>query len=212
MPSTPSTADSWEPFRDAQKGAIAAVLIELVNEQDNAVTIAQIADRAGVSRPTFYKYFPTLGAAMLFAHRQVTEEIFRHGMAMQTTAENADGLTRFLDGMRTLASFAEARPDLVRFTNYFDYAFRRHGLTESESRSLLEAESQLAVITRTSFENGQRDGSIRRDLDVDQTVEVMGMSMLGLVQRVLVTGSPSGMAVAQQFATALDAWRRYLSP
>lgn len=211
MATTQLATDSWELFRDAQMNGIATALVELVNEQDTPITIAQIADRAGVSRPTFYKYFPTLGAAMLFVHRQVVEEIFKHGQT-HAVAEHVDGLTQFLDAMDSLASFTKARPDLVRFTSYFDYTFRRHGLAETEYHTLLEEEIKLAAITRASFEIGQQDGSIRPDLNVDQVIEVIGTSMLGLAQRVLVTESWSGINVEQHFATALDAWRHYLRP
>ena len=211
MPTTHLATESWNVYRDAQKEGIAAALIELVNEQDAPITIAQISDRAGVSRPTFYKYFPTLGAAMLFAHHQVTEEITKHGQE-QTSAEHADGLTQLLEGMRIVGTFAEARPDLVRFTSYFDYTFRRHGLTETEHRALLEKEGELATITYAFFQIGQQDGSIRADLRADEIVEVIGASMLGLAQRALVAESRNGINLRQHYDVALDAWSRYLSP
>ncbi|MGN9837181.1 TetR/AcrR family transcriptional regulator [Nonomuraea sp. H19] len=214
MPTTQLANESWERFRDAQRAGIAAAIIELVNEQDSVITIAQIADRAGVSRPTFYKYFPTLGAAMLHVHRQVIDTIAEHGQ-QSPSEEDLDGLTQFLQRMSALASLARVRPDLIRFTSYFDFTFRRHGLTDDEHRALQELEVALMEIARESFRKGQQDGSIRPELDIPHMVEVIGASILGLAQRALVTADdPSAreIDIERHFATALDAWRAYLTP
>lgn len=209
MPTTQLAANSWELFRDGQKSGIAAAIIELVNEQDSPITIAQISERAGVSRPTFYKYFPTIGAAMLFVHRQVIEQMSVYGQ-VHTHSDGVDGITQFLEQISTLAVIAQARPDLLRFTSYFDYTFRRYGLTDDEHRVLGEDEANLFAIARAPFERGQKDGSIRPDLDATHTVEAIGTSILGLAQRVLVTESAQ-TDIEHHFAIAFDAWRRYLS-
>ncbi|UUU28469.1 TetR/AcrR family transcriptional regulator [Streptomyces sp. CA-210063] len=214
MSATPLVNESWERFRDTQRAGIVAAIIELVNEQDSVITIAQIADRAGVSRPTFYKYFPTLGAAMLHVHRQVIDTIAEHGR-QSPAEEDLDGRTQVLQRMATFASLASVRPDLIRFSSYFDYTFRRHGLTDDELRALHEREAFLMEIARESFRKGQQDGSIRPELDIPQTVEVIGESILGLAQRALVTADgPSAreIDIEQHLAMALDAWRAYLTP
>lgn len=214
MSATQLTNESWERFRDAQRAGIAAAIIELVNEQDSVITIAQIADRAGVSRPTFYKYFPTLGAAMLYVHRHVIDTIGKHGR-QSPADEDLDGLTQFLQQMGTIAALVRDRPDLIRFTSYFDFTFRRHGLTDDERRALHELEGTLMRFARELFRKGQQDGSIRPELDIAHMVEVIGANILGLAQRALVTAddpSARDIDIERHFATALDAWRAYLTP
>ena len=56
-------AQRWVDLGETQRAAVAAAVVDLVAEGRTPLKVAELAERAGISRPTFYKYFPTLGAA-----------------------------------------------------------------------------------------------------------------------------------------------------
>jgi AcrR family transcriptional regulator len=69
---------SWDhtvdEHRTAQRGAIAAAAWVLAQEHGPlAITMSQVADAAGVSRPTLYKYFPDVEAMLTAHHRKHVE-------------------------------------------------------------------------------------------------------------------------------------------
>lgn len=69
---------SWdhtmEGHRRAQREAIAATAWTLARENGPfAVTMSQVAQTAGVSRPTLYKYFPDVEAMLIAHHRRHVE-------------------------------------------------------------------------------------------------------------------------------------------
>ena len=201
----------WEIFRDAQRREISSAIVELINEADGPITIAQIADRAGVSRPTFYKYFATVGAAMLHTHRLVLQELAVHAEGHQPNT--GPGLDRLLDAHRVIYELAEHRPDLMRFSSYFDYTFRQNGLTQAEQELLHDLETSQTRLSLPIFEQGQLDGSIRPELNPEPTLFAMGTSLLGTVQRLLVSwDQPQDLhqEPVVLFNTALDAWDRFL--
>lgn len=69
---------SWdhtvEGHRRAQREAMAATAWTLAQENGPfAVTMSQVAQTAGVSRPTLYKYFPDVEAMLIAHHRRHVE-------------------------------------------------------------------------------------------------------------------------------------------
>ena len=54
----------WLDLADQQRAAVAKAAVDLVAEGSIPIKVGDLADRAGITRPTFYKYFPTLGAAV----------------------------------------------------------------------------------------------------------------------------------------------------
>lgn len=204
--------DAWELFRDSQRAGIAEAIIALIGEQDEPVTIAEISQRAGISRPTFYKYFPRLGAAMLYVHLEVIDAITRHAQAAVAASAGA-GIGKVLAGFGAFKDLVLDRPDLIRFTSYFDFTFRRHGLSTEERRQLHDVERERSRFGLASFLDGQRDGSIKSELDAEETLQVMSLALVGLAQRLVVTiDEPDavGVDVDAAFEVALEVWRRYL--
>lgn len=69
---------SWDhavdEHRSAQREAIGAAAWALARQHGPfAVTMSQVADAAGVSRPTLYKYFPDVEAMLTAHHRRHVE-------------------------------------------------------------------------------------------------------------------------------------------
>jgi AcrR family transcriptional regulator len=70
--------ESWgrtvDQHRTAQRDAIAHAAWALAQERGPfAVTMSQVADAAGVSRPTLYKYFPDVESMLTAHHRKHVE-------------------------------------------------------------------------------------------------------------------------------------------
>jgi len=100
----------------SQRGRIAAGVIAAVVEVGYAqATVSQVIAAAGVSRPTFYKYYPNKAEAFFDVYRQATDFL------CETMAEaGAGGRTGWAARVRgrlaTLLGTFEANHDLVRFT------------------------------------------------------------------------------------------------
>jgi AcrR family transcriptional regulator len=63
-----------DAHRAAQRDAIAAAAWALAQERGPfAITMSQVADAAGVSRPTLYKYFPDVESMLTAHHRKHVE-------------------------------------------------------------------------------------------------------------------------------------------
>ncbi|UGQ12091.1 TetR/AcrR family transcriptional regulator [Yinghuangia sp. ASG 101] len=206
------TRNYWDVFRDRQRTGVAQAVIALVSEVEAPLTIAEIADRAGMSRRTFYKHFPTLGSAMVHTHRVVIEQILTH--TQHTQQADLNGLDRLLAGFRALFDIAKERPELIRFLSYFDFTFRRHGLT-SEQRAEFGARQtgHIVQLPMQALQEGQADGTIRSDLDVRTTVVAMGNSVVGILQRLQIMDEYTNghdETAQRLFDLELEAWRTYL--
>jgi AcrR family transcriptional regulator len=184
MASLATRASRWDALRDQQKASVAEAIIRLVSEGTSAVTVAEIADLAGISRPTFYKYFPTLGTAMLHTHRVVLLRIGDYVSTRMPTGGNAR--ERLLAFVELRFAYTTAHPELMRFFSYFDFTFRQFGLTTDERRELDEISFGSGDATRELFLAGQADGSIDSELPADATIMAFAGSFVGLAQRLLI--------------------------
>ena len=58
-------SDARASFKEGQRQSIARSALELVMERGSAeVTMSMVAERAGISRQTLYRYFPDLGSVL----------------------------------------------------------------------------------------------------------------------------------------------------
>ena len=98
---------SWDravdEHRAAQREAIAAAAWALAQEHGPfAVTMSQVAEAAGVSRPTLYKYFPDV-ESMLTAHHR--KHVVTHVAELEGIVSGAGGAGERLE--RLLVAYAE---------------------------------------------------------------------------------------------------------
>jgi AcrR family transcriptional regulator len=203
----------WAPLRDAQREAVVASILKLISEGQSLVTVAEISESANMSRPTFYKYFPTLGAAMLHTHREVLHRINDH---VDRRAQ-ADGpaLDRMLSRFEEAFEYTCTYPELMRFFSYFDFTFRRFGLTAEERNELVEITNESGQTFVDLFHEGQLDGSISPVLPKEQTIMAIAGSVSGLEQRLLIQEEySSGVDDRARAAHSLllDSWRTKLHP
>ncbi|WP_040831274.1 TetR/AcrR family transcriptional regulator [Nocardia jiangxiensis] len=211
METPADTRKHWDVFRDRQRAEVAEATIALVAETDAPVTISEIADRAGMSRRTFYKHFPTLGAAMVHTHSVVVDRIRAH--AERAQHRDLNGLGRLIAGCRSLFDAGKEHPEFIRFLSYFDFTFRRHGLTPEQLAEFGELYAGELLLPIELLHVGQRDGSIRTDLDARSTAIALGNATIGVLQRLQIMDEyTNGRDEAAQalFDLELEAWRTYL--
>jgi AcrR family transcriptional regulator len=204
---------AWQPLRESQRNAVVEAVLRTIGRGD-APLIADLAAQAGMSRVTFYKYFPTIGAAMLHTHRTVLAELLAY-VAENSPDSPASARERLLAMFDLSFEYTRMNVDVLRFFSYFDFTFRRHGLTPAEREELTRIVDESGDQTRDLFVEGQADGSIDRSLPIDSTVMAISGSILGLAQRLLVQDEYPGEQ-DDQARTAhrlhIEACRRLLTP
>jgi AcrR family transcriptional regulator len=211
MSTAVSAPDRWDEFRNKQREDFADRIIEAVSDAAaGGLNVTDIVRRTGTSRKTFYKYFDSLAAAVIYTQRSVIRRISEHAT---TTVPAADsGRERLLSILRDQSTLATESPALFRFLSYFDYTFRYAGMGRDEQYAFDASMRALATEATDIFRSGQSDGSIRADLDPDLTVGAMSGAMIGLVQRYLAitAATPNPEQLLKLADLEVSAWRSYL--
>src|SRR5262245_11581615 len=203
----------WLDLGEQQRAAVARAAVELVSEGRTPLKVADLAERAGISRPTFYKYLPTLNAAVFHTARTLLAELEAFIRAREPRGENARErlLARFALGF----AFARARPEITRFFSYYDFSFRASGLSDTDQSERSDVTRAAGNAFHDLFRAGQADGSIAPSLPFDVTYLALVTSMTGTSQRLLVeTGWTSGSDARARGVhdMLIEVWRQALSP
>jgi AcrR family transcriptional regulator len=203
----------WVELRGQQRAAVVEAVLGLVSEGRTQLTVADLAERAGMSRPTFYKYFPTVAAAILHTERALLEQMTGF------VAARADGdlncRERLLQRFELTFDYTCAHPEIVRFFTFFDFTFERFGLAEAERAEQREISGAAGDPYYQLFRAGQQEGSIDSALPADTTYLALISSLVGTRQRLLIetdwtTGVDERARAAH--ASLVDVWRQALRP
>lgn len=127
--------------RETVREAILDAAWHLVGELGlPAVTMSQIAERAGIGRATLYKYFPDVEAILLAWHeRQITAHLEQLTAIREQSTDPAERLRAVLTGYAFLSRHRGAHPgDLTSFLH-------RGAHTEPAQQQLLSLVTQLLV-------------------------------------------------------------------
>ncbi|HEV2754321.1 MAG TPA: TetR family transcriptional regulator [Actinomycetota bacterium] len=101
-----------EDKKQRTRGALRAAALRLfAREGFDATTVDQIAAEAGVSRTTFFRYFPTK-EAVVFGRSKEIGEVFRRWIAERPPEENP--LEAFEGALMALARETRGNVDLAR--------------------------------------------------------------------------------------------------
>jgi AcrR family transcriptional regulator len=206
-------AQRWVELGEQQRTAVVEAVLAMVTEGSTDLTVAELAQRAGISRPTFYKYFPTLGAAMLHTQRVLLARIDDYVVAHLDDGPNAR--ERLLAIFDLSFDYTCTHPELARFFNFYDYTFRRFGLAADEQTEYLAIVNETGAAFLDLFAEGQRDGSIRPDLPVEETYLALQTSVVGARQRLLIETRWTNGAddrAREVHTTILTVWRQALTP
>jgi AcrR family transcriptional regulator len=151
----------WNETIDEHRRDVRAAILDatwaLVTEQGlTSVKMSHIAERAGIGRPTLYKYFPDVEAILLAWHQRHVEE-------------HLDELTRIRD--RAGEPVERVRAVL---TQYAAIAHRR-GLDATDLMTLLHrdqhvtsAEQQIFQVLRDVIAAATEAGHVRSDVSPDE--------------------------------------------
>lgn len=212
MRSSTKAPDRWEGFRDGQREEFADSIIAAVSDPvAGGLSVTEIVKRAGTSRKTFYKYFDSLSAAVIYTQKSVLRRFAVHAQAV--ASEASLGRERLLTVLQDQSTVATESPALFRFLSFFDFTFRHVGMAQDEQFAYDTAMQVLAADAIKIFREGQVDGSIRADLEPELTVGAMSGAMIGLIQRYLaITASaPKPNLLLEMAELEASAWRSYLS-
>jgi AcrR family transcriptional regulator len=203
----------WLDLAEQQRISVVRAAVDLVAEGNIPLKVGDLADRAGITRPTFYKYFPALGAAVLHTARTLIAELEAYLEPRLPKRANAREL--LLARFDLSFEYARAHPEMTRFFSFYDFSFREQGLSGEE-------DAERATISHVAgdpffelFKAGQQDGSIDPALQPDVTYLALVTSMTGTGQRLLIenTWTTGSDRRAKGVHTSLIAmWRQALTP
>jgi AcrR family transcriptional regulator len=138
-----------------------AAAIALIGEKGfEKTTAAEIGERAGYSRAMVRSRYGTKEALLESLMRSEYEPMF-----LVTPARAANGLDTILGQLDHLAIQAAEKPELLKA--FFTVCFETVGPIRQLSPWLRTWLDRYRAASKAAFLRGQKDGSIRKDLDVD---------------------------------------------
>ena len=164
--------------RDAalRQAALQAAREILAAEGYSAVTIAGVAERAGVARTTVYRSWPSKGALML----EAVTELMDLGPAPETGDWHADLIAAIEGSMLALSRTVAGRtiPALA-------VDLSRDPVLGEEFRTRFARPRKLAVVDL--LQRGVDLGHVRADVDLDLVEDLL---VAPIVHRLAITGAP----------------------
>ena len=150
--------ETIDAHRRAVRDATLEVTADLVAEHGlRAVTMSQIAEKAGIGRATLYKYFPDVEAILLAWHeRQITAHLGQ----LTEAREGAKGADRQLEAV--LTAFA-----LITRESQGHHGTELAGLLHRD-KHVAQAEQHLRDMIRDLLAEGAASGTLRDDVAPDE--------------------------------------------
>ncbi|MGI3224235.1 TetR/AcrR family transcriptional regulator [Streptomyces sp. GTA36] len=218
-PATRKLSPRWTQLREQQETAVARTIVEIVAGDPSGLTVAAIAQGAGVSRPTFYKRFPTVEAAIIYTQHRVLQDLGeRVAVLLGRQGSEALGLNGRERLLRVFEAMLEAflnEPDMLHFLSFFDFSFRARGMTDAQRAEHARLSAQASENIEAMFRAGQADGSIDPELPVKVTARALGTSLLGAAQRLQIQEelrAEPGDAIRDTYLSIIASWRVSLAP
>ena len=177
MPETPT-------LRDRIAAGILDTAAALLAERGESASMAEIADAAGVSRATLYRYFPSRDALL-------------RGLAEAASAELRE---RIADAELDTIPVQEA---IARLTRGFVSAGSKYvALTHTGHKPPDSAQTQqdLAEPVHRLLRRGIADGTLRSDLPPELLVQVFG----GLLETAIRISGPGGIRAEKASAAVIS--------
>lgn len=150
---------------DRTAAAILDSAAHVFSEQGSSASMADVAEGAGVSRATLYRYFPhreeLLTALAAHALADAAARLADAGLERATVEEAIERI------VRAVAAVGDRYAVLVQEHVKFDQA---------------EAERLLGAPMRAVFVRGIESGLFRQDLSIDVLLELFGGALMGAVK------------------------------
>lgn len=178
---------SLNDHRSNRQDTIIETALQLFLEKDmSQITMKEIGSKAGISRVTLYKYYNSLHEIAFDVHSKVLSELHRNHRQQIDKGEN--GAHKLQLYFESFVEILQTKPDIFRFTAFFDLLYREyHPAAEQEARykELLKKGKQLMI---DILEEGARDGSLRGDLSIPMTAEMIQYSLMNMAQKIAIRG------------------------
>jgi AcrR family transcriptional regulator len=155
------------------------------------VQMTDIAERAGLSRNTLYRYYRDKSDIALSIVVILLERIFivharqSHEIASRSSRSGWECLRRCFDDVWLTDLFVREFRFLAEFDSYYSGSRLTDEVLE-KMRSQISA--RTTELWERVIEQGQRDGSIRSDKDPHLLMTILTNGVRGLHQRVLLRG------------------------
>jgi AcrR family transcriptional regulator len=184
------SATSGVQRSDRTAGAILDAAAHVLSEQGNSSSMADVAEAAGVSRATLYRYYP---------HREAL-------LGALASEALADGAARLADAGLERATVEEAIKRIVRAIVAVGdrYAVL---VQEHVKFDAAEAERLLGAPMRAVFNRGIEEGLLRQDLPVDVLLQLFAGALMSAVKLTQHGGLGLEEASAATAALFLDGAR-----
>ncbi len=178
--------------------------------------MTEIANRAKIGIASLYRYFPTKPlivvetASLLWSERAKASQVYRLAHEIQTF----DGFQQMEIILQSYLDLYQNHQDFLRFLDEFDQYIIKEKIPISQ---LLEYDSKiqdLKAIFYHAIEKGQKDGSIRKDLNKEEYYYTTTHSLTALSQKLIIRGdvlkSDTLVLGEQQVQLMIDMSIRYL--
>src|SRR5690625_2693990 len=145
----------------------------------------EIAKRAKITRRTLYRYYKTKEELAFEIEIMLFKEFydFQYKVFQQLIGNGLEKIELFLHGM---ADYVEENPNVIKFSGEFDYYFKGEypylELTERFKNMISSNDYMMEDLIR----EGQKDGSIREDIDPVLTGLTINNVLLSLSQKILI--------------------------
>ena len=149
--------DTIASHRSQVREAILDTTATLVFEHGlRAVTMAQIAEQAGIGRATLYKYFPDVDTILHAWHaRKMNEHLRQLTEIRDGVGDPADRLATVLTSYAHIAQQTRGHDaDLVRFLH--------------PDPTISDAQQHLRAMITALIAEGAADGQLRTDIEADE--------------------------------------------
>lgn len=149
--------------------------------------LTQIAAKADISVRTLNRYYPNKDEMFCRAYSRFLKQEYDEAIAnfedMDLSGLNGyEQLLEFFENPRLLH---HDQPDEVLMTALAYIKCIQYGLKNPEKYESI-AQSSRAIVNRL-LKKGQQDHSIRADLDIDMTVDMIDAGFNGLMQKIAMT-------------------------
>ncbi|MCP4130841.1 MAG: TetR/AcrR family transcriptional regulator [bacterium] len=169
------------------KAIIDAAVEVFINSGLEKATMGDIADRAGITRRTLYRYYASKEVLALAVEIQVFQKIITVVKSLnKTTSGNGfEKLKQFFDNyIGLIDSFKKEIRFTGEFDNYFTGGYPDKEFSNKLKNLLKPAETLVVAIIK----EGISDGSVKRDLDAVLTYYVLSNAYLSIAQRIVIRG------------------------
>ena len=167
----------------------AAINEFLTNGIDNS-KISDIAKRASVGEATVYRYFENKPRLVIDSATKLwSRELESYLSQMNTDAYiRANGFEQVKAIFEIIVSLYEASPELLRLLEQLDNYIVRERISKETLRQYESEIDSFRRLLLAAINTGQKDGSIRSDIDGVLFFETASHSIITLSQKLLIRG------------------------